>query len=114
MGRKYKVTGCAKFALVIVILAPIAYLGAAWYNGEDGIENIKALLGLDDNEKRIVAEPPSQPSDTKELDIQEPEEHDNSQIHALKDSIEQLHKNLQEKDKEIENLRKQEPDSSRQ
>ncbi len=46
MRRKYKVTGCARIFFVLIILAPLAYLGAAYYNGEDGIQNIKNFLGI--------------------------------------------------------------------
>ncbi len=45
MGRvKYKTTGCAKFFLVVLILAPIAYIGASYLNGEDGLGKIKNLF----------------------------------------------------------------------
>jgi cell division protein FtsB len=44
--RKYKMTGCAKFFLILVILAPIAYVGASYFNGQDGIQNLKNLLGF--------------------------------------------------------------------
>jgi cell division protein FtsB len=46
MKRKYKMTGCARFFIVLIILAPLAYLGASYYNGENGIENIKNFLGI--------------------------------------------------------------------
>lgn len=44
MSGKYKTTGCAKFFLVLIILAPIAYLGASYFNGEDGIGKIKEVF----------------------------------------------------------------------
>ncbi|MCB0668668.1 MAG: hypothetical protein KDC80_22740 [Saprospiraceae bacterium] len=44
MSTKYKTTGCAKFFLVLVILAPLAYLGASYYNGQDGLGNIKSIF----------------------------------------------------------------------
>ena len=44
MKGKYKATGCAKFFLVLVILAPLAYIGASYYNGEDGLKNIKGIV----------------------------------------------------------------------
>ena len=47
MSRKYKTTGCFKFFLVLVILAPLAYIGASYYNGQDGWGNFKSLIGLD-------------------------------------------------------------------
>jgi hypothetical protein len=50
MSSKYKATGCARFFLVLIILAPLAYLGASYYNGQDGIENVKSLLGIGDDD----------------------------------------------------------------
>lgn len=44
---KHKMTGCARMFIAILIIAPLAYLAAAYYNGEDGIQNIKDLLGID-------------------------------------------------------------------
>lgn len=49
MASKYKATGCARFFFVLIILAPLAYLGASYFNGEDGIQNIKDLIGIDDD-----------------------------------------------------------------
>ncbi len=51
MGRKYKTTGCAKFFFVIIILAPLAYLGASYYNGQDGWANLKGLFGGSSTER---------------------------------------------------------------
>jgi hypothetical protein len=45
--RKLKLTGFARFFIVMLFLVPIAYLGAAYYNGQDGIQNIKNLFGID-------------------------------------------------------------------
>jgi len=42
--RKFQITGFARFLLFLVIAAPLAYLGASYYNGEDGIENIKNMV----------------------------------------------------------------------
>ena len=39
-----KLTGFARFLLVMVILAPLAFIGASYYNGEDGLENFKNLF----------------------------------------------------------------------
>ena len=46
MSRKYKATGCAKFFFVLIILAPLAYMGASYYNGQDGWQNLKNLIGI--------------------------------------------------------------------
>lgn len=45
--RRLRLTGFARFLIVMLFLAPIAYVGASYYNGEDGIENIKKLVGIE-------------------------------------------------------------------
>lgn len=47
--RRLKLTGFARFFIVMLFLVPVAYLAAAYYNGQDGIQNIKHFLGIDQN-----------------------------------------------------------------
>jgi len=47
MTKRIRLTGFARFLFVMVILVPAAYIGASYYNGEDGIHNIKKLLGIE-------------------------------------------------------------------
>lgn len=46
MAKKYKLTGFSRFVVVMLFLVPTAYIGASYYNGEDGIQNLKNLLGI--------------------------------------------------------------------
>lgn len=41
---KYKMTGFARFFIFIIVATPIVYLIASYYNGEDGLANIKSLF----------------------------------------------------------------------
>lgn len=41
---KLKLTGFARFFFVMLILAPLAYIGASYANGEDGLQNMKDLF----------------------------------------------------------------------
>jgi len=41
-----RLTGFTRFLIVMVFLVPIAYIGASYYNGQDGLENFKNLIGL--------------------------------------------------------------------
>ncbi|HMQ64188.1 MAG TPA: hypothetical protein PKE06_26125 [Flavilitoribacter sp.] len=45
MARSLKMTPFARFFFVMIILAPLAYIGASYYRGEDGLQNIKNLFG---------------------------------------------------------------------
>ena len=38
---RFKVTGFTRFILIMVILVPLAYVIASYYNGKDGIEELK-------------------------------------------------------------------------
>lgn len=40
-----KVTGFTRFLIVMIFVAPLAYVGASYYNGQDGIQNLKNLFG---------------------------------------------------------------------
>lgn len=47
MARKLKLTGFARFFILLIILTPLAYLIASYANGEDGMKNLKQLLGIE-------------------------------------------------------------------
>lgn len=44
MKKKYKLTGFSRLFIFMIFFAPVAYIGASYYNGEDGIAKIKALF----------------------------------------------------------------------
>lgn len=48
--RPVRVTGFTRFFLVMLLVAPLAYIGANYYNGQDGIGKIKELFHLDNSE----------------------------------------------------------------
>mgnify|MGYP006266152865 CR=1 FL=1 len=83
--RKYKLTGFARFFIVMLFLAPIAYLAASYINGEDGVENIKSLFSgkqADDQPRTTTLEdkgnPPKQAQTKAEME---------ALIYELKDSL---------------------------
>ena len=41
---RFKVTGFTRFILIMIILVPLAYVIASYYNGKDGIEELKKLV----------------------------------------------------------------------
>lgn len=45
MASKFKITGFARLLLFLLIFAPIAYFGASYINGENGISKLKDTLG---------------------------------------------------------------------
>ena len=44
MAKKYKLTGCAKFFIFFIIAAPLAYIGASYYNGQNPIQEVKEFI----------------------------------------------------------------------
>ena len=44
MARRVRLTVFSRFLIVMMILIPLAYLGASYFNGQDGVENIKSLF----------------------------------------------------------------------
>jgi flagellar motility protein MotE (MotC chaperone) len=45
--RSLQVTGFARFFLVMLIVTPVAYVAASYYNGQDGIQKLKNILGIE-------------------------------------------------------------------
>jgi cell division protein FtsB len=101
--KKYKMTGCARFFLFLIIFLPAVYFGVSYFNGEDGLQNIKDFLGVEQNDG-----PRDEKNDTKELSSTKEElgEKDKT-ISNLNEQIEQLKETIKQKDLEIENLKQQ-------
>lgn len=78
MNKKYKATGFTRLLMFLIFFAPIAYIGASYYNGEDGIANIKSTLGLDQSVEHKI--------ESREKQIQAYE----NKIIVLKEEIETL------------------------
>ncbi|MFZ2898112.1 MAG: hypothetical protein WA004_05790 [Saprospiraceae bacterium] len=108
MQRKVRVTGFTRFFLVMVIVAPLAYLAASYYNGEDGITNIKRLLGIEKGaatEERFV--PSGQPAYQDEQEMEEELDAQQKRLQELKAENERLKKEIREKEEELSKLQKQ-------
>lgn len=80
MKNKYKITGFSRLIIFMIFFAPLAYIGASYYNGEDGIANIKALF--EQNEGGSV----QSQIDSKNLEIKKL----NAKIESLKKDVERL------------------------
>jgi hypothetical protein len=103
MARKLKLTGFARFFILLLILTPIAYMVASYVNGEDGLGNIKRLIGIAEQTDSPAEERkgqtttlPVETSDTQGLE---------EQIQALNDSIRAKDLQIQELKREIRILK---------
>jgi len=57
MATKYKLTGCAKFFFFFILAAPLAYMGASYYNGHDPIQQAKDFFHIGTDETKEAVEP---------------------------------------------------------
>lgn len=62
MKRRFRLTGFARFFFVMLFIVPLAYFGAAYYNGEDGLQNLKNLLGIDKGNTTVETKRNTAPS----------------------------------------------------
>lgn len=60
--RSVRLTPFTRFFLLMLIVAPLAYMGAAYYNGEDGWAKLKQMVGLEQSQSNTEAD-----TGTKEL-----------------------------------------------
>lgn len=49
MATRTKTTPFARLLLVILFVAPIAFVGGSYYNREDPVANLKSLFGIESN-----------------------------------------------------------------
>lgn len=104
MKRKYKMTGCARFFIALIILAPLAYIGASYYNGEDGIERFKNLIGLGDKDEVSDDTLREFPGSSKNTDSGNQDQ--SELIESLQKENAQLQRELREMRKELEEVKK--------
>jgi len=100
MSRKPRITGFARFIIALVFIAPLAYLGASYANGEDGFQNIKNMLGIGDGSSTTNTRSASSSDDSSE-EIADLEK----EIKRLKKENRKLKDELNEREEEIEALK---------
>ncbi len=98
MGPKYKVTGCARFFLFLVLFIPAVFFGAAYFRGENGVEIIKDFY-------HSIVGGGSTHEEAKDKAEDKAKAEDEAKDEAKDKEIERLKKELGEKDKEIEQLK---------
>ncbi len=98
MARRLKLTGFARFFILLVILAPVSYIIASYANGEDGVENLKRLLGI--NAK--IEQPATSKDNGGTVFISKAQ-----RIASLEKEIAILQDSLEAKDLEIAELKRQ-------
>lgn len=109
MARRIRLTVFARLLLVMLILVPAAWFGAAWLNEEDPIDSLRRWLGQDEAVV-MVEEQPSEPEAeqpptpqpaTSSVDVDSLRRANA----ALQQSIEELREELHFKNRLVEELR---------
>ena len=101
MARRVKMTGFARFVIVMMLLAPLAFIGASYYNGQDGIQNFKNLIGIESSE--VVTDEPTREAPSENTRSNG----DTYEIKRLKDELEYKNQRIEELLRENEMLKKQ-------
>lgn len=86
-------TGFTKFLILMIIVGPLAFLGASYYRGEDGVAAIKSLFNKSGAE----------PTDVKKEKVENPTS-DNTDILLLESKNKRLEAELVQKNKMIDSL----------
>jgi hypothetical protein len=106
MSKKMKTTGFARFVMMMLVVCPLAYLAATYYNGEDGVAKVKHFLGLDKT-AQTTSETIESDDDTADAPITMPKGNINDQIEILESENRELRATLRAKELEVRELRRQ-------
>jgi len=104
---KFRLTGFARFSFMMIVLAPLAYLGASYYNGEDGIQNIKNIFTGNGTNTEIVETPNAEPATRPATHTAPSQEYVDSQVKKLSDDLAEKESRIEKLYLENEELKKQ-------
>ena len=100
MARKARLTVFSRFIIMMLIVGPLAFLGASYYNGEDGIQTVKDLFNQSSKEKVSGTRTNRTEGNSSKVD-----EQTTYKIQKLEEDLEYKQKRLDELHKENEALR---------
>lgn len=108
--HKKRLTPFARFLLAIVIIVPLAYMGASYINGEDGVQNVKEMVGLEEKSVRTtddqVVHDTANKTEEVAQKLKEKIEHLEETIGELEEENSRLEEIIKKRDEEIESLQK--------
>ncbi|TVR89933.1 MAG: hypothetical protein EA411_01240 [Saprospirales bacterium] len=73
MRRKYKLTGCARFLIFLLIAGPVIYISATLITGTSPWEELKATMGWGEETEEVEQAPPAT---TDQADTLDPEDYE--------------------------------------
>jgi TolA-binding protein len=95
MKPKYKVTGCARFFIFLVIFVPVVFFAATYIRGENGVEIIREFF----QKLRGTSSESSSEGDTMSADELQ------RRLQKAEDEIRELKEELRKKEEEIKSLK---------
>lgn len=105
MARKPRMTVFSKFMIFLLFVAPLSYMAASYFNGENGIQNITNLVNKG-KDKITASETPPPPPAPVEVTKKE-EKIDGYEIQKLKRQLEDLDAENRELKRKIKKLEAQ-------
>lgn len=109
MARRIRVTGFTRFLLVMIILIPLAFVGASLYNGKDPIVEAKKLLGMEETTEAKQVEPQREtsedtaPAPTDAQADSVPTDDIRVQLREVMSRIEQLERDKMQLEEQVKN-----------
>ncbi len=102
--RKLQMTAFSRFFLFLIIFLPSLFFGVSYLKGEDGIQTLKNLFGIESSE---VSNNEGVSSDTKPMS----ETFVNGEVKRLQDELDEKESRLKDLYQENELLKKQADDA---
>jgi predicted nucleic acid-binding Zn-ribbon protein len=107
MAKKYKLTGCARFLIFLLIVGPLVYFGVSYFQGENPIEPVKELIKNTSDKIESTRNSTKVEETTPEETKVETNSSDLDEKSILEGSIKTLKDRVKDKDNEIEDLKEQ-------
>lgn len=102
--RKLQMTAFSRFFLFLIIFLPSLFFGVSYLKGEDGMQTLKEMIGIESSE---ASNNESASSDTKPVS----ETFVNGEVKRLQDELDEKERRLKDLYQENELLKKQADDA---
>ena len=104
MARRARMTVFSRFLIMMLFVGPLAYLGASYYNGEDGLQNVINLFNK--GKEKITETRTNRTEETKATTTAKTDSKEAYEIRKLKEELEYKQKRLDELYRENEALQR--------
>ncbi len=105
MKVKYRMTPFARFLIFMIFFTPIAYIGLQYYQGENGLQKAKDLIGWDSTSSQNNTDPESSNNSSISKDRFGINESVQDQIKGKEREIKELEQRIRQLKREVKELR---------